>query len=339
MKAVVRAMLPWALILPLALGVGAAARTVVDQTGATVRIEGDVGRVASAYGIGTYYVYALGLQDRLVAGWYIGLKSEDQASAAMRRLEPNLPSLMLFGDPNVEELARRGAEVVLLDASRHAGVADQLADLGLPAVQYRVETPEAMKEGMRLTADALGPETTAIAEAFAADVDRAWTMVERALPDLQTSSKTRVLFLGTSPLRVASGDMYQTRMIEAAGGVSVSAELRGYWHDVSIEQLLVWNPDVILIAPYGTLQPADLLENPDWASIRAVQQERVHRMPRVVAPMDTPVPDSLLGVLWMVGRLYPGHVSLDLADEAERFYTTYYGIDLTEEEKGLFVGQ
>jgi iron complex transport system substrate-binding protein len=55
-------------------------------------------------------------------------------------------------------------------------------------------------------------------------------------------------------------------------------------------------------------------------------------MPRVIAPWDTPVPESLLGVLWMAEVLYPGESDLTLSSEIERFYTDYYDYTLTEEE-------
>jgi iron complex transport system substrate-binding protein len=133
--------------------------------------------------------------------------------------------------------------------------------------------------------------------------------------------------------------MYQTHMIEAAGAVSVSDGLRGYWNEVNLEQVLLWNPDVIIIPPYGPVQPDHMLGNPDWASIRAVRDGRVHRMPRVIAPMDTPLPESLLGVVWMAGLFYPDRVRLDLRTEIERFYAFYYGYELTEAELDHLTGQ
>jgi len=52
----------------------------------------------------------------------------------------------------------------------------------------------------------------------------------------------------------------------------------------------------------------------------------------VIAPMDTPVPESLLGVAWMASLFYPDRVRLDLRTEIDRFYAVYYGYELTEAE-------
>jgi iron complex transport system substrate-binding protein len=308
---------------------------VIDQTGRVVHIEQPVGRIACVYGSGTFYLYTLGVQDRLVAAWYVGLKNVSQASAAMLRLEPRLEELLLFGDPNVEEFVARGAQLVLVDGSRHAAFAEQMGELDVSVLQYLVETPAALKEAIQLTGTAFGSEARARADAFVGDHERVLGTVREDLVELRNEDRARVLFLGTSSLLVASGDMYQTDLIEAAGGLSVSSTLFGYWNEVSLEQVLLWNPDVIIIPPYGPVQPVDLLDDPDWQAIRAVSEGRVHRMPRLIAPMDTPVPESILGVVWMATLLYPDLLSLDLAGEMKHFYASYYGLVLTEDELAL----
>jgi iron complex transport system substrate-binding protein len=305
---------------------------LTDQAGVTVTIVPPVERLVSVYGSGTFSIYALGAGDRLAMAWYVGVRGIAQASEALRRLEPRLEDILNFGDPNVEEMIARDADLILVDGSRYGAFADQMNELGVPTLQLLVETPEALMESLALLGRALGEEATQRAAALSADYDRVTTAVQDSLADLQTPDRVRVLFLGTDPLTVASGDMYQTLLIEAAGGVSVTEDLVGYWNEVNLEQVLLWNPDVIVIPPYGPVQPEDLTGSPDWQAVRAVQTGRVHRMPRVLAPMDTPVPESVLGVLWMADILYPGCVALDLADEARRFYATYYDYALTDAE-------
>jgi len=340
MRKVIRSLICGAVVVALAGAVAAEdVIEIVDQTGSTVRIHQPVERVVSVYGAGTFYVYALGAADRLVMAWYIGVKGIANASEAMFRLEPHLEKLLAFGDPNVEEIVARDAQLVLVDGSRHGAFAEQMAELGVPVIQYAVETPEALKAAVLLTGQALGPEALERANVLLNDYDRLFSTVMSDLESLAPDERVRVLFLGTDPLKVASGDMYQTYLIEAAGGISVSKELAGYWNEVNLEQILLWNPDVILIPPYGPVQPADVLENPDWAATRAVQDGRVHRMPRVIAPMDTPVPESLLGVAWMASVFYPDLVRLDLEIEVDRFYATYYGYDLTEAELDHLTGR
>ena len=308
---------------------------IVDQTGRTVRVGQPVERLVSVYGMGTYFVYALGASDRLVRAWYIGLKSPAQATASMHRLEPRIEELLTFGDPSVEEMVALETDLILVDGSRHAAFADQMTDLSVPVIQFLVETPDALKQGMLLAGAALGVEALTKAQDFVADYDRVMSALEQDMVARESEDPVRVLFLGTDPLKVASGAMYQTLMIEAAGGASVSSDLAGSWNEVNLEQILIWDPEVIIIPPYGPIQPETVLDDADWQAIAAVQAGRVHRMPRLFAPMDTPVPESLLGVVWLADVFYPGGISVDLAGEATAFYATYYGVDLSTDELEL----
>jgi iron complex transport system substrate-binding protein len=287
--------------------------------------------------MGTYYVYALGAGDRLVAAWYVGLKSAVQAPASFSVLEPRLRELLCSGDPNVEDLVARGADLVLADAAKTAAVALPLADLGVPTLVLSAETAQGVVDLTLLLGSVLGEPAAARAAALVADFYRVFGMASVAASEAPSGSRPRVLFLGADPLRVASGAMYQTGLIEAAGGVSVSADLAGSWNTVSLEQVLVWNPDVIVIPSYGDYTPADLLSSPDWRSVRAVHSGRVAKMPRVFGTMDTPLPESLLGVVWLSTLLYPERATFDVPAEARAFYSAYYGYSLAPEEADGFL--
>jgi iron complex transport system substrate-binding protein len=305
---------------------------VVDPSGAEVEVPVPVERVASIDGIATFYVYALGAGHRLVAAWYVGVKGIDKASDALLRLESRLGEILSFGDANVEEIVAREPQLVLADAARHSSFAEQMGDVGIAVIQLATETPDAVKEATALIGRALGPDALARAEAFNADYDRVFDAVKTGLSRLSLDDRVNVLFLGTSLDTVASGDMYQRHLVEASGGALVSSNRKGGWNVVGLEQILIWNPEVIIIPPYGGVQAPDVLANPDWQSIRAVRDGRVYRMPRLIAPWDTPVPESILGVVWMANLLYPECVDLDFTAEVDRFYAEYYGFELTDED-------
>ena len=128
-------------------------------------------------------------------------------------------------------------------------------------------------------------------------------------------------------------------MVELAGGISVTAELPGHWQNVNIEQILIWNPDVIVIVPYGQVQAADLLSDPIWAEVEAVKTGRVYKMPQLLFAWDTPIPESVLGILWMAGLFHPGKIELDFAELARAFYREFYRCELKEEELSALLGR
>ncbi len=305
---------------------------VIDQTGRTVNIPQPVTRIVSAYGISTYYVYALGAGDRIVNAWYVQIKGLAKAPDALWKIEPNLDKKLSAGKPNLEDIVARHPDLVLTNPTKHGDLADRLISLGIPAIQYVAENPEAMKEAMLLTGEALGQKTADRAQEFATYYDQVMAKIRDAVEKVPPEKRLRVYFCGSSPLRAASGDMYQSLMVDAAGGLSVTAGLHGYWNDVNIEQTLVWNPDVIIITSYGGLTPQQILNDPDWQAISAVKNSRVYKMPALAAAWDTPVPDSLLGIMWLADRLYPDEIGIDLAAECRAFYSKFYGYTLTDEE-------
>ncbi len=305
---------------------------VTDQTGRVVDIPQPVNRIVSAYGISTYYVYALGAGDRIVSAWYVQIKGVGKAPDALWKIEPKLDEKLSFGQPNLEDIVAKNPDLVLTNPVKHGDLADRLTDLGIPAIQYVAESPEAMKEAMLLTGEALGPDTAARAQEFADYYDRVMSTIAGATDSIPADKRLRVYFCGSDPLRAASGDMYQSLMIDTAAGISVTHNLAGYWNDVNLEQVLVWQPDVIIITSYGGLTPAQILNDPDWQSIPAVRDGRVYKMPALAAAWDTPVPDSLLGIMWLAHVLYPEQIDFDLATECRTFYSRFYGYSLSDEE-------
>src|SRR5262249_59816412 len=92
---------------------------------------------------------------------------------------------------------------------------------------------------------------------------------------------------------------------------------------VSLEQVLAWNPEVIL-----TLDPtfhAGVARDPSWRSVRAVKNGRVH----LVTPAPFPwvdFPPSVnraIGLRWLGHVLYPDAFP-DLRDDARTFYGLFY---------------
>lgn len=316
--------------------------TVTDQGGNEIELAQPVRRILSPYAIGTYYVYGVGAEDRLIAANILG--REGPAAENMARIDPRFPEIdsimqMSQKEINVEEAAALEPDLIL--ASTRTAWIDAVRELGIPLVLYEGETPEALKEAVRLTGQFLGPNAAARAEAWAAYYDAVFQTIVEKTNALEEAGRVKVLFTGTEPLRVASGEMYQTAMIEAAGGISVSAALTGFWNDVNLEQVLIWNPDVIFVPSYGGASVEAITGSAEWQALDAVKAGRVYSLPQFSAPLDTPVPDSVLGVIWMANTLYPDLLGddLDCATETTYFYKTWYDYTMSDEEAAAFCGQ
>jgi iron complex transport system substrate-binding protein len=308
--------------------------SITDQVGNTITIPQPVERVISTYGPATSFIYAVGAEDRLVSASYLGARDPFGASI-MEKIDPRFPDILgeeffTQDDFNLEQAATLNPDLIV--ASSRSVWLESAQQLDIPIFLVNAETEETLKEAMLLTGEIFGSRSKNQAETWVDYYDGIISRVRMATEDLSLDERVRVLFTGTEPLRVASGDMYQTSIIEAAGGISVSDELSGYWNNINLEQVVLWNPDVIIVPPYGGATVEAITESPEWQILEAVQAGRVYRMPKLVVPWDTPAPDSVLGIVWMAEILNPELVDLDCAAEADYFYNTFYQYQLTEEE-------
>jgi iron complex transport system substrate-binding protein len=94
--------------------------------------------------------------------------------------------------------------------------------------------------------------------------------------------------------------------------------------DVSMEQLLAWQPDVIIAIDPNFMQT--ITTDPTWAGVKAVKEKRVYLEPR--APFgwidEPPGPNRLIGLRWLAKLLYPKAFPEDIRGETKRFYTLFY---------------
>ena len=305
-----------------------------DQAGSTLVIPQPINRVISTYGPATSFIYSVHAQDRLVSASYLGAR-DPKGSAVMEKMDPRFPEIMgdnyfTQNDFNVEQAAVLNPDLIVTSA--RTSWLDTAEQLGLDVFLFDAETPERLRDAMQLVGKLFGPHSRAIADAWISYYDGIASAIQEQIAEIPEDQRVRVLFTGTAPLKVASGDMYQTDIIRAAGGVSVSSKLKGYWNDVNIEQVALWDPDVIIVPPYGGASVEAITESSEWQILEAVQERQVYQMPKLVVPWDTPAPDSILGIVWIAQLINPESINIDCATEAEYFYNTFYNYPITKEE-------
>ncbi len=128
-------------------------------------------------------------------------------------------------------------------------------------------------------------------------------------------------------LSTAGDAMYQSDMIRNAGGINAAAEITDtYWAEISYEQLLAWNPEVIILAADAAYSVEDVLADEVLADCTAVKNGAVYRIPNAIESWDSPVPGSVLGSLWLAsvlhGDVYP---AAEYEAAVTEFYETFYG--------------
>lgn len=147
--------------------------------------------------------------------------------------------------------------------------------------------------------------------------------------DLSGGDAESVYLAGNSSLLSTAGPaMYQSGLIELAGGKNAASEITDtYWAEISYEQLLAWDPSYIILASDAEYTPEDVLNDENLKECTAVKNGNVYAIPGDIEALDSPVPGGILASIWLAGILHPDEVSADMyTEEKAAFYETFYGI-------------
>jgi iron complex transport system substrate-binding protein len=108
------------------------------------------------------------------------------------------------------------------------------------------------------------------------------------------------------------------------GAVNVAGETRGGLANVSLEQILVWNPDIIITIDRDFAM--SVKGNPAWSGVRAVREGRVHLSPKLpFGWVDFPPSiNRMPGLIWLGKLLYPAMFPEDLTAMTREFYARFY---------------
>lgn len=211
--------------------------------------------------------------------------------------------------------------------------------LGIPVVAVDNELNNSA-EAFRFMGELLGVEDHA--EELAQYAEQVFTDIN-ALSDIPEEKKVSVYFgNGEDSLETAPRGSQHAQILDVINAVNV-ADLElgdGSRVQISAEQLLAWNPDVIVVNgepkadKSGSSAAEDILSNPDYASLKAVQDQKVYGTPN--APfswVDRPAgPNRLIGMRWFSALIYPEYIKCDINEEIHKFFDLFYHVDLSDEQ-------
>lgn len=305
--------------------------TVTDQLGREVVIPREVNRIVSSYYITSSLLIALGAEDRVV-----GLEMKADTREIYKAAAPEFLELPAIGSGkavNVEEILALSPDVVIIP-SRLKEFIPQFETLEIPVIAVEPESMENFLECVELIGTTIGAEekATELVNYYTNKMEE----VQSLTKDLKDRPKV-YMSGGSSFLTTCTANMYQNDLIEMAGGENVSAGLQdGYWANVSVEELLLWNPDHIYSVGYASYGQEEITGDVKLSNLNAVVNGNVHTFPSILEPWDYPTPSSVLGILWLVNNLHPELYTVEeYTQEAKDFYKTFFDIEVTPLDMGL----
>jgi iron complex transport system substrate-binding protein len=119
-----------------------------------------------------------------------------------------------------------------------------------------------------------------------------------------------------------------------AGGANPAADAGSGWLTVDQEQVMAWDPDVILLNGFESdLSPQDVYDHPVLSNLTAAAERRVYQMPLGGYRWDPPNQESPLTWMWLAEILHPDlDPNWTLRSEIIDAYEMLYGATLTQSQ-------
>lgn len=316
-------------------------REITDMAGrkVTVPTAENIESVFSAGPVAAIFLYMV-VPDKLL-GWNYELNDVEK-SIILDKYQ-DLPNFGMGDAVNYEAVIAANPTIAINSGKINDTMVsdcDALSEsLGIPVVAVDNELNNSA-EAFRFMGELLGVEDHA--EELAQYAEQVFTDIN-VLSDIPEEKKVSVYFgNGEDSLETAPRGSQHAQILGAINAVNV-ADLElgdGSRVQISAEQLLAWDPDVIVVNgepkadKSGSSAAEDILSNPDYASLKAVQDQKVYGTPN--APfswVDRPAgPNRLIGMRWFSALIYPEYIKCDINEEIHKFFDLFYHVDLSDEQ-------
>ena len=160
------------------------------------------------------------------------------------------------------------------------------------------------------------------------------TKINSSVASVPVSDRPRALILWASSMNVFNG----TGWIDPAGGVDafdpsgISGGSGGVTvrYSISMEQLLKWNPDIIVVCTASDVPY--LYNNTVFSTINAVKNHQVYVMP-VGAFRWYQGPEYPLMIEWTASKFYPDKFpQSEIVSDMKTYYKEFFNYQLTDQE-------
>lgn len=301
-------------------------RRVVDMAGRPVELPARIHRVVTLGSLPVLnsFVFTLGEARTIVNGladFALPHWKDQNVFAPQLAWQPTMQ--LPNREPQVEAILKARPDVVL---TLHREAVDRLAALDLRVIYLAWREPEDVKACMTLLGEVFGKPQ--VARAYQQWFDSTLARVELGLRGTDAAQWPRVLYL--QPETLVQPRLIAEWWIPAAGGISVSADgRRTESRSFSLEQLLLWDPDILILTTPQALR--QVRTERAFSGLKAVRNGRLYVVPVGAHTWSNRTAEQPLTVLWAARTFHAQRfASIDLAAEARRFYASFFHTSLSD---------
>ncbi|SHD76387.1 ABC transporter substrate-binding protein [Schnuerera ultunensis] len=311
---------------------------IKDMAGRIVLVPAKAEKVFATIPTGTILLYSLNPEKMI--GWNYDLREGEKRF--IDEEYHDLPNLGGAGKNaiNIEEMLKMDPAFLIimeeLDEDTISKAEELEEQTGKPVILLDSDLHK-LDEAYKILGKALREEERA--EKLGNYCKETMEDIENNISRINKEEKVRVYYAeGPNGLETEPSDSWHAEIIDMVGGENVAeVELKGDKgkSEVSIEQLLIWNPDLIISwdDERGGYY-SGIFEDSAWQSIKAVENGEIYEIPN--KPFNwfdrPPSVNRILGVKWLGNLLYPDIFDYNMEEEVKEFYNLFYHYQLTEGE-------
>ncbi len=315
-------------------------RVFTDSVGREVEVPAQIDKVALSGPMAQIVLFAL-CPDKLVG---VSNAWSTEAEQYLDEKYFTMPEIgQLYGgkgELNPETLLQSGAQVVIDVGEPKGSIAEDLDALqeqtGIPFVHITATT-ETTGDAYRMLGDLLNMKDEA--ETLAAYCEKIY---DRTVSIAGSVEKANVLYVtGDMGQNVIAAGSYHAEILDLlTNNLAVVDEpsSKGTGNEVSMEQILTWDPDVVIFAPESIYDT--VADDAAWQSVTAIKNGAYYEVPFV--PYNwmgfPPSVQRYLGMMWLSKVLYPDATAeYDLFSDVQEYYKLFYHCDLTQAQYDALV--
>lgn len=312
-------------------------RTFTDSVGRTVTIPKELKKIAPSGPVAQLVLYTAA-PDLLC-----GLAREFPKTAE-GYIDDSYYSLPVFGqfygknaNLNMEALLEAAPELIIDIGQAKENINEELdalsEQLGIPVVFIEATLPT-MESAYTQLGELTGntkecEELTKYCKNLLEDTS------QKAASISEDEKKTIYLASGSDGLNTNASGSIHGDIVDQIGAVNaarVDAASTGGGSEVSLEQIFLWNPDIVLADTKELFEK--LLNDPAWQDLEAVKNKQVYQIPDIPYSYinNPPSVNRFIGIPWLGNIVYPEVYTEDIRKEVTEFYQLFYHIELTEEQ-------
>jgi iron complex transport system substrate-binding protein len=247
-----------------------------------------------------------------------------------------------FADGSAEEIVRLHPDVIIswFDLSpKSVEDADRLSSkTGVPVFMVDMDM-RAYQKAFAAMGGLLGRKSQT--DRMSAFVDRYLTPIIERTKRIPENQRRRVYYAeGGRGLNTDPSGSFHSQVFDLCGGKNVAKvnALSGKGMSaVSMEQILQWNPEVVVV--WTGMGPSlttyrFIAGDPLWAKVSAVRTGRLRQVPNqpfgwIDRPPGT---NRIMGAIWLSRQLYPELYPDDLGQVTREYFSIFFHRDLSDAE-------